>query len=178
LYGATRLAKGDRHGIRFFGDTPEAFWKSFWAAVVALPAYVLLIAIDLSNAHVASSGLRVLLIQAVAYVAAWTAFPLAMHYVAEFIDREERYIRFIGAWNWAAVLQVTFYLFVNAFLALDILPRALASIVSLAAYGTIFIYQWWVARVGLEIGRGGAIAIVFLDLVISLLLNGIVRAMQ
>jgi hypothetical protein len=177
LYGATRLAKGDAHGIHFFGDTPEAFWKSFWAAIVALPAYVLLIAIDLSSVPVSSSGVRVLLIEAVAYVAAWTAFPLAMHYVAEFIDRGERYIRFIAAWNWASVLQVTLYLFVNAFLATDMLPRGLVVFLSLATYGAIFVYQWWVARVGLDLGRGGAIGIVAMDFTISLILNAIVRAM-
>jgi hypothetical protein len=177
LYGATRLAKGDANGIRFFGDTPEAFWRSFWAAAVAAPAYAILVAIELSNATVTSGPLRVLLIECVAYVAAWAAFPLAMHYVAEFIDREEHYIRYICAANWGSVLQVTLYLLVTAFLALDILPRPIAVIVSLAAYAAIFVYQWWVARVGLDLGRGGAVGIVVLEVVISLILNGIARAM-
>lgn len=177
LYGATRLAKGDRNGIRFFGDTPEAFWKSFWAAAVAAPAFAILVAIELSNVSVTSGPLRVVLIECVGYVAGWAAFPLAMHYVAEFIDREEHYIRYICAANWGSVLQVTLYLLVTAFLALDFLPRPLAVIVSLAAYAAIFVYQWWVARVGLELGRGGAVGIVVLDFVISLILNGIVRAM-
>lgn len=163
LYGATRLAKGDPHGIQFFGDTPEAFWKSFWAAAIAAPAYALLVAIDLSGEHVTSGWLRVVLIECVSYVAAWVAFPLAMHYVAEFIDREEQYIRYICASNWGSVLQVTLYLFVTAFLALDVLPHALAVIVSLAAYGAIFLYQWWVARVGLDLGRGGAVGARLLD---------------
>jgi hypothetical protein len=177
LYGATRLAKGDRGGIRFFGDTPEAFWKSFWAAAVAAPPFALLVALELPGDHVTSGWLRVLLIECIAYVAAWFAFPLAMHYVAEFIDRKERYIRYICASNWGTVLQVTVYLLVTAFLALDILPRPLAVVVSLSTYGAIFLYQWWVARVGLDLGRGGAAGIVVLDFLISLLLNSIAHAM-
>ena len=177
LYGATRLAKGDAHGIQFFGDTPEAFWKSFWAAAIAAPAYALLVIIELADTQVASGPLRVALIESIAYVAAWVAFPLAMHYVAEFIDREERYIRFIAAANWASVLEVAVYLFITSVLALDVLPHAVAEILRLSAYAAILVYQWWVARVGLEIGRGGAVGVVVLDIVISLILNAIVGAM-
>lgn len=177
LYGATRLAMGDGRGIQFFGDTLEAFWKSFWAAAVAAPLYALVIGIDLATASVSSGPIRIVSIELVAYVAAWTAFPLVMHYVAEFIDREEHYIRYICANNWSRVLQVALFLFVSALLALELMPHALAVIVSLAVNIAIFVYQWWVARVGLEIGRGGAVGIVVLDFVIGLILNGIVRAM-
>jgi hypothetical protein len=177
LYGATRLAKGDPHGIDFFEDSIEAFWKSFWAAAIAAPLYALLIVIDLSGANITSGWFRVLLIEVVGYVAAWSAFPLAMHYVSEMIDREEQYIRYIVAFNWCAVLQVTLYLFVTAFLALDFLPRGVAVAISLATYAAIFVYQWYIARVGLELGRWGAAGIVVLDLIISLILNSIVRAM-
>jgi hypothetical protein len=177
LYGATRLAKGDPRGIDFFGDSTEEFWKSFWAAVVVAPAYVLLVAIGLSEAQVTSGWFRILLVEVVGYVAAWAAFPLAMHYVSEMIDREEQYIRYVVAFNWCVVLQVTLLLFVTAVLALDIVPRAGAIVISLATYAAIFAYQWYVARVGLELGRWGAGGIVLLEFVISLILNSIVRAL-
>lgn len=177
LYGATRLARADPRGIDFFDDTVEAFWKSFWAAAIAAPAFALLIVLDLSETPVTSGALRILLIECVAYVAGWAAFPLAMHYVAEIIDREEQYIRYIVANNWGSVLQVSLYLFVSAFLALDVLPHGFAIAVSLAAYGAIFLYQWFVARVGLELSRGGAAGIVALDFGIGLILNATVRLM-
>ena len=177
LYGATRLAKGDPHGIDFFEDSIEAFWKSFWAAVVVAPAYVLLVAIGLSETHVTSGWLRIVLIEVVGYVAAWAAFPLAMHYVSEMIDREEQYIRYIVAFNWCVVLQVTLLLFVTAVLALDLAPRGVAIAISLATYAAIFTYQWYVAKVGLELGRWAAGGIVLLEFIISLILNSTVRAM-
>ena len=177
LYGATRLARGDTQGIDFFEDTEEGFWRSFWAAVVVAPAYAILVAIELSDAQVASGWLRILLVEIIAYVAGWAAFPLAMHYVAEMIDREEQYFRYICANNWAIVLQVTLFLFVTALLALEILPRPVAVVVSVVAYGAIFVYQWFVAKVGLDLSGRGAVGIVALDFVISLVLNAIVRAM-
>jgi hypothetical protein len=177
LYGATRLAQGDRSGIQFFGDTVEAFWKSFWAAAILAPAYALLVIIHLSDAPVTSSLVRVTVVELVAYVALWAAFPLAMHYVTEAIDREEHYIRYIVANNWASVLQLMLQLFVASFLALDLLPHGVADALSLATYAAILVYQWFVARVGLELGSVGAAGIVLLDFVISLILNAVVGAM-
>ena len=117
LYGAVRLARGDAHGIDFFEDSVDGFWKSFWAAAIVAPAYAILLAINLDDAEIKSGILRIAIVELTAYVAGWAAFPLAMHYVAEFMDREERYLRYIAAANWCAVIQVGLYLFVTAFLA-------------------------------------------------------------
>src|SRR5262245_12198897 len=129
LYGATRLAKADPRGIYLFGDTSEAFWKSFWAAVIAAPLHATSLAIGLADTHIASGWLRVLLIETIAYVVLWTAFPLAMYYVVQAIDREESYFRFIGAANWGFVVQTTFALAVEALLRLDILPGLVAQMI-------------------------------------------------
>jgi hypothetical protein len=177
LYGATRLAKGDAHGIQFFGDTPEAFWKSFWAAAIAAPLHALLLAIELGGAHVAASGLRVLLVETIAYVVLWTAFPLAMYSVAKVIDREELYIRFICAANWSFVLQAAFSLFMEASIAIDILPSIVANGLAVVTLAALLLYSWFIARVGLELSRLGAAGIVALDVMISLIINRIVHAM-
>jgi hypothetical protein len=176
LYGATRLAKGDAGSIQFFGDTPEAFWKSFWAAIVAAPMHALLLAIGLADAHVTSGWLRVVLIETVAYLVLWTAFPLAMHYVAELIDRDERYIRFICAANWSFVVQATFSLFMQALLAIEF-PGFVSGLLSLVTLVALLLYSWFIARVGLELSRLGAVGIVALDVMISLIINRIVHAM-
>ena len=38
MFGAWRFATLDRSAVQFFDNTPEAFWRSFNAALVALPA--------------------------------------------------------------------------------------------------------------------------------------------
>jgi hypothetical protein len=177
LYGATRLAKGDASGIQFFGDTPEAFWKSFWAAAIAAPMHALSLAINLADIQFASGTLRVLLIEAIAYAVLWTAFPLAMYYVVQAIDREERYIRFICATNWGFVLQASFGLFMRALIASDMFPEAIAVALSIVTLVALLLYVWFIARVGLDLSRAGAVGIVALDVTISLIINHIVHAM-
>jgi hypothetical protein len=177
LFGATRLAKGDAHGLDFFDDTVEAFWRSFWAAAVVAPPYLLLLAIELSGVPIHSGPMRVVLVEAVAYVIGWTAFPVAMFYLCEAIGRQDRYIRYIVAANWATVLQVSLYLLVSAVIAIGILPGALALAASLATHLALAVYAWFIARVGLLVSPAGAAGIVALDIAISLALNGVVRAM-
>ena len=49
MYGAWRLARLDRSGIEQFGDDAEAFWRSFYAMLIAAPFYVVLISLRLSG---------------------------------------------------------------------------------------------------------------------------------
>jgi hypothetical protein len=177
LYGAWRLARNDRQGMGFFVDSLEAFWRSFWAAAIAAPGYAILVAIHLDGVEDSTGPERIVLVQAIAYVCGWTAFPLAMHFVADAIDRSENYVRYIIANNWATALQVGLYVVVAALLAMGDFPNAVAVPVSLGAHIAVIVYQWNVARIALEIGGRAAAAIVFLDFVISLLINSIVRAM-
>ncbi len=177
LYGATRLAKGDPHGIDFFDDTVEGFWRSFWAAVLVAPPYLLLLAFDLSGATIHSGPLRVFLVESIAYVIGWTAFPVVMFYLCEAIGRQDRYFRYISATNWATVLQVTLYLFVTAVIATGILPSGLALGASLAAHLALAVYGWFIARVGLILSAAGAAGVVALDIALSLAVNAVVRAM-
>ena len=177
LYGATRLAKGDAHGLDFFDDTVEAFWRSFWAAAIVAPPYVLLLAIELSGMDIHSGPVRVFLVESVAYVIGWTAFPFAMFYLCEAIGRQDCYIRYIVAANWATVLQVSLYLLVSAVLATGLLPGALAIAISLATHLALAVYAWFIARTALLLSPAGAIGVVALDIAISLALNGVVRSM-
>ena len=54
--------------------------------------------------------LRVFLVESIAYVIGWVAFPLAMVYVARALGREKRYVNYIVAFNWAQVPQVLLFL--------------------------------------------------------------------
>ena len=49
IYGTWRFATLDRAAVQFFDNTPDAFWKSFNAAWLALPAYALLVLLSLHN---------------------------------------------------------------------------------------------------------------------------------
>jgi len=49
LHGAWRLARFDRAGLAFFGHDEAAFIRSFGAAVIIYPAFLVLLALRLSD---------------------------------------------------------------------------------------------------------------------------------
>lgn len=179
LYGAWRLARFDPRGQDHFDASVAGFWCSFQAAVIVVPAYVFLILINLDQPVITAGPLRMVLVESLAYVISWTAFPLAMVTVAQRLGRDDNYIRFIVAHNWANVLQVAVFL-PAAFISQVVGPSA--QFLTIAAMVAIFIYQWYVARTVLAITPFQAVGIVlvnlFLDIVITVIANGMITGLR
>ena len=169
LYGALRLARLDRSGLNFFDRSYDGFWKSFFAAAIAAPAHFGL----LYFTGATDMGFGRLLAEAMVYAVSWLAFPLVMIYVAEMLSRSDRYYDYMVPYNWAGVWQIAVFLFVTVLSVAGLLPAGVASFVTIAAFLAILAYQWYIARVGLEISGGAAAAVVFADLVVGLLVRGI-----
>lgn len=110
LYGTWRLARGDEQGLGFFNFSIEGFWRSFLAAAIVFPAFVLLRWNDIFDAPEDFPAIRYMLVESIAYVIKWVAFPLIMFHVIPMLGRAERYIAFITVYNWASVLQMGLYL--------------------------------------------------------------------
>lgn len=171
IYGAWKLAKYDGRGIDFFDGTVTAFWRSFYAALIVLPAYIILVLLRLADTPVTAGPFATMLIEVSAYVIGWTAFPLIMFYIARLIDRDALFCRYIVAANWASVLQITFLLAVTSVAASGVLPTALAAMITFVATIAILAYEWFIARVGLQISGPAACGIVILNLLISLIVS-------
>ncbi|MGE0719821.1 MAG: hypothetical protein AB7P02_30535 [Alphaproteobacteria bacterium] len=176
LDGAWRLACRDPAGLGRFAGTAQSFWRSFWAAVLAAPLFVLLLALrDLPDEP--RGGMGVLLAaEGIAYVANWAAFPLAMVYVARLLRRERRYFLTIEAYNWSAVIQVALFAAATAIAALDFLPEALSQGIAFGITLLVLVYEWFVIRVGLAVGGWTAAGVVVLDLAIGVFLNGMAQS--
>lgn len=177
LSGALQLARMDPDGMARFNRTVDGFWRSFFAAVIVAPAYVALTLMHLSQADVPASGARILLVESLTYVIGWVAFPLAMAYIAPMLDRDEHYIPFIVAYNWAAVWQTALFLGVSVLAAGGAVPGAAADLLALLATLAILFYQWFIARTALELGGGRAAAVVALDVALALLITGVGNVM-
>ena len=105
LYGAYRLARVDEHGMDFFDTSIEGFWRSFYAAALVAPLYVILMVTRFQAGDVQASGLQFVAVEMIAYVTSWVAFPVVAAYLAPMVQRDHRYLRYIVAYNWASVLQ-------------------------------------------------------------------------
>ena len=171
ILGAWQLAKFDANGLRFLENTPAAFYRSFFAAIIVLPGYAILVLLRLIDQPVPAGPFTVFLAQAIAYVIGWVAFPLAMYYFTHATNRGKWFCRYMVAYNWAVVLQITLFLAVKSIAESGLVPPGIGALMTMAAAVAIMAYQWFIARVGLEITAPAAVGIVFIDMIISLLLS-------
>ena len=170
LYGAWRLLRGDRQAMRCFDGTPGAAIRSFWAAAIGAPMYAVILAFAPGAPH-AASPTRAAIVFAIGYVVTWSAYPLAIAYVANALGRWPRYFRYVAVYNWASIVQYALVLL--ATLLAEFLPVPVAGLVLLAAMLVALVYEWFIARVALEISPLAAAGIVALDVAISVIVNAV-----
>jgi hypothetical protein len=172
LYGAWRLLLRDSKGIEWLDTSEEGFWKSFFCAIVVLPGYILLLAFSPTPYYDDAGVVRIVLVESAAYVIGWTAWPLLVSYVTPAIDREDKYIRYIVAYNWSAAIQIGVYVVVLLLRFSGVVPEGLMGLISFASLVILLWYQWFIAKTGLEIT--GALPIAFVGG--EFLLGQIIRA--
>jgi len=177
INGAWQLAWADPRGLAHFDASERGFWLSFWAAVIAAPAYALVVAISVVGAEDASAppvdDLRRRLVEGIAYVIGWTAFPLAMITVADRLGRGQFYARYIVANNWGGLLEMTAFL---PAVAVGASAPALSVLPALVAIA-MFVYQWFIARTALELTSRQALIPVTVNFAIGVAVALVARAL-
>ena len=168
IYGAYRLAFLDPSGMAYFNLSVDGFWRSFFAAVLVAPGYVLLVAQKLTaQPDVLDLGWAIL-VQTLAYGLIWAAFPVLALVLTQLLGLSRNYVPLIVAVNWAAVLQLGVLL---AAMALGLLVPALEGLVLLVVTGGLLFYQWFVIRTALQTTGGIALLMVLVDLVLNTTIN-------
>lgn len=175
LYAVWRLLHWDGSAIRYFDGTRGAAIRSFWAAAIGAPLYAV-IAVVGYGPPASGDPLRATAVLAVGYVVTWTAFPLAMLYVADVLGRPHHYFRFLAAYNWATVVQHLIIL--AAAVAAALAPPPLERAIVLGAVLFTMVYEWFIARVALQLGPLPAAGVVAVDILISLLVQVITTRMS
>jgi hypothetical protein len=165
--GVVELARGEITGLIYFDGSVRSFWRSFWAAVIVVPAWLLLLALD--EQEMTAGPLRMIVVQTIDYTLLWTAFPLLLHEILARRGHTQRFCLYISIRNWASVIETPAMLFAAAFAAA--VPGQAAQLVPFAAMIGIFAYECFLARVGLAIGIGAAIAVAATDFVLSMILQ-------
>ncbi len=168
LYGAWRFALLDRAAMLWFDRSIAGVARSFWAAVLAYPGFMLLTVMQIEPAAWDRAGaLHILLLESVAYVILWTGFPLVILGFCRWLQREEQSLRFIIAYNWAQVLQVALMVGVLLVERTLALPLATAGALDLASIAAVLAYEWFIARTALQAGGAAATAVVLIDVVLA-----------
>ena len=175
LYAVWRLLNWDSGAMRYFDGTRGAAIRSFWAAAIGAPIYAVIVAVGYGPSA-SGDPAREFAVLAVGYVVTWTAFPLAMLYVADVLGRPHQYFRFLATYNWATVLQHLIIL--AAAVAAALAPPALGRAIVLGAVLFTLVYEWFIARTALQIGPLPAAGVVAVDVFISLFVNVITTRMS
>lgn len=171
IKGVVRLARFDASGMAFLDTTPEGALRSFWVALLVLPPYALLIAVrdggELTDLPLGYT----LLVESLAYVVGWTAFPAVMHIVARLMDRADEYPAMVAAYNWSAVLQMV--------LQLPLILLMLGGIVdddggigyAFVILAIIMVYIWFILKTSLRINGIAAAGLVIIELLTTALVS-------
>ena len=177
LYGAWRLAERDPGGLAFFDSTTAGARRSFFAAAMVAPLYALMVVADLP-VDAGAAPLRFALVQVIAYVTSWVAYPVVVEALSRAMGCREHFESYLTAYNWSMVLQNAVVLPLAILTSLDVLPPQLAQILRLAVFVLVLAYLGFIARVGLRVSPLTALGLVVMDVLLSALIDGIASGME
>lgn len=171
IYGAFRLLRLDRSGYSLLDDSDRGFAMSFWSAIFVLPGYFVLGHFAPEMESGATSPARQITVDVLHYIVGWTAYPVAMYFIAAHLGRPDRYRLYVVAYNWAVVPQV-FALTTAAMLVRSgLLPPDAGSFVSLVLTFGILFWIGFLARTALDVPLPMAAGIVGFDILLTISLE-------
>jgi hypothetical protein len=177
IFACARLLRFDAEAVTLFDNSVEGFWKSFNAAAVVAPLYLILLLVSVLTGEV-DSPLRFIAAEAIAYVAGWVAFPLAMVYIARHLGRDDFYLRYIVAFNWFQVPQAMMMMPVSLLGAASATPNPVIFALGVGVLATMLMYEWFIARTALQIDGAAAAALVLIDLLLKMLISGVAQSVS
>ncbi|MFO1147184.1 MAG: hypothetical protein U1E62_02325 [Alsobacter sp.] len=172
LAGSLKLMNRDAEGLTAYEVTVPAFWRSFAAILLTAPAFVVGLAEDRVRVGLpAEAGLfsspSLLMHELVLAVACWIAFPLAMIAIVRMLGLGHRYVGYIIAWNWSAVVAATVLAVPRALHVIGWATPGLAMLFA-GAFGIILLqYRWFLTKEGLGVSGGLAALLVVVDLTLN-----------
>ncbi|MBT3700607.1 MAG: hypothetical protein HOE62_22145 [Alphaproteobacteria bacterium] len=167
LYGVWRLARRDPGGMNYLNLSVDGFWRSFFAAVLAAPTYLLILLVQRASSEKEMTWLPELF----SYALGWIIWPLVALGVLRLMGLGNNFIPYIIAYNWANVLHINFLLPIAIVAHGGVMPDGIAVLLSLIATLAVLIYMWWVAKVALGATTAIAIGIVVLDVLMGFMLS-------
>lgn len=172
LIGLWRLARGDHGGLGCFDRSVEGFWRSFRAAILCYPLYLVLLMMRVAAADWQNSGgLRIVTVETIGYIISWTAFPLAILSVTRWIGRSNRFFDFLVPYNWYQLPQSVLFVLVGLVSANGPSGSAAVQALTIIAAAAVLGFEWYLARVALDTTRSAAALVVLVDLVLGALID-------
>ena len=176
VFGTWRLARFDAGGVQYFDESRQAALRSFFAAALAAPAFVVTQLLTFSTATGVATdagALTLTVVFALYYCLMWVVSPVIFYRICQVIDRESAFFRYLSAINWSGVISIHLQLTAAVREASGIVPEALNILPGLATLAYLLMYQWFITRHCLDVSPLGAAGFVALDFVVGVLLSNI-----
>lgn len=167
LHGVGRLLRFDAEGLAFFNPKRQGVLNSFLVAPMVAPIYFAQAALNFPHGQ-GVDPVHYALLDVLAYVINWTAWPVAMLYLAPMLGRASRYGLCITAGNWFGMVQFGILIPLLALEAL--LPPGALDGTRLAVFAAQSIYDWFIVKSALGVRGDMAAALVALNFMLALLL--------
>lgn len=176
VYGAWLLARFDARGVQYFDDSPNAALRSFYAAVLTAPAFIVISLLSLATSELKEDmpAFIVLVVHTLFYVLLWVVAPVIIHRICQVIDRGDAFFRYLSANNWSNVITYHLNLVMVVLILGEILPAPVVGLLIFATYGYVIAYNWFIGLRCLDINALTAAGLVGLQLVLHVLIESIV----
>lgn len=159
MYGCWYLTFGRWDAIELFDRTTKGYWRSFFAAVLLLPAALLA-----DMAHGLSLGGPIDWVNYVLrYAIYWLIFPVVACLIAEQIGKLDRLLDYLVPYNWMAVPFGYIFSILNMIGDANAAIGGLTSFVSLCIWAGLLMILWRWARTLLGISGPMALGFVLAD---------------
>ena len=172
IAGAWQVMLGRPEGLSRLDVTIEGFWRSFGAFALVLPLLLLAnVGFDamLPEEEVPVDGWD--WVGIFIHGVDWVAFPIVFALISPRIGLAARYLPFIAARNWGAVILAALYMAGSFPALLAPLPMIAGAIINLTLLGIQLRFAYLLARTTLVVGPAVAIPVVALDLLLSLVIG-------
>jgi len=172
LAGCWRLARADRGGLAYFDRSVDGFWRSFRAALLTYPLYLLLLAMRVTVVQWQDAGgWRIVTVETIAYVIGWVAFPLIILNIVDRIGRRDRFFDFMVIYNWSQLPESALFAIIGIADGIGALGTTGGAFFQVAAALAVIVYEWFIARVALDTTAMTAALVVLVDIVLGLLVS-------
>lgn len=165
LLAAWLTAKGDPRGALLISGSFAECKRSFFAALVALPGMLALVSFKLDGQEIDTA--RYLVVELIAYVMGWAAFPLVAFGISRQIGRFQNWARYVTAYNWASVIILAVTIPVTLLVNAPGISGGLGGTIGIMTLVIIIGYEWRLARLVLQASPMQAGFLTALDLLLS-----------